>query len=128
MPLSSVLMELLERGLQSVSDEASIRKRSAELTACRAALADAEVRVRGLETLAVRLQQSVGTCPKCGEPVAGGDLLVSGACPNCGAGLSSLIQAKPRRPDAKGGLEDAELMVMIGAIGIALGFAILQSK
>lgn len=134
--LSTMVTELLGRGLQAVSDEDSIvelENRNQELAA---ALVDAQAHVNALEqreqlvatahrALAARTEQPVGACPGCGQPVTGHDLLVTGTCSNCHTTLASLIQP---RAQANGGLNDTDFKVLIGAVGLLLGIVLLQTK
>jgi len=141
--LTNAVSELLERGLQAISDEASVTQleRRAEdlqrqLESATLQIREAEMTVQGLRereaaltsayhALAERTAQAVGTCPHCHEAVRGYDLLVTGRCPSCNGGLVSLITA-PK--ESRGALDETEFKVLLGALGLALALALVQSK
>lgn len=131
--LASAVAELLDRGLQAAADERSIgelERRTAELTAEVDALRQRDHAVSSAyQALAQRIAQPVGACPRCGDPVTGHDLLVVGRCPkpDCGSSLSELLNRPPSAVAAgKGGLDDGEFKMLLGALGLALGIAYLS--
>ena len=131
--LASAVSELLDRGLQAAADERSIgelERRAAELTAEVEALRQRDQAVSSAyQALAQRIEQPVGACPRCGDPVTGHDLLVAGRCPkpDCAASLSELLSRPPSAVVAgKGGLDDGEFKMLLGALGLALGIAYLS--
>lgn len=88
-----------------------------------------QVRVHGgqpdqSQALADRLGRGIGNCPTCHSPVTGLDLLVAGRCPNadCQAGLASLFISKPK------GLNEPDVLLLMGALGLVLGIAMIQAK
>jgi hypothetical protein len=115
MTLANAVALLLDRGLQAATNEASVtdlERKVAELTG------EAEVlRQRDQATssayraLAQRITQPVGACPKCGTSISGHDLLVSGPCSN-----------------PKGGLNEGDLKVLLGALGLVLGIALISQQ
>ncbi len=128
--LASAVSDLLDRGLQAAADERSIselERRTSELTTEVEALRQRDQTVSSAyQALAQRIAQPVGACPRCGDTVTGHDLLVVGRCPkaDCSASLSELLS----RPAAgasqgKGGLDDGEFKMLLGALGLALGIA-----
>lgn len=135
--LTAAVADLLERGLEAVSNAASVdelqhrvTELDRQLSTARIELAEANAtrsslqeRERGLQTLAQRAEQTLGPCPHCKKPVSGFDVLVSGHCPSCGRGLASVLVG----PQMKG-LDQTELLVLLGALGIVLGAAYLGSK
>lgn len=135
--LTAAVADLLERGLEAVANAASldqlqdrISEQDRQLSTARVDLADAKTtlsalqeRERGLQTLAQRAEQTLGPCPHCKKPVRGFDVLVTGHCPSCGRGLTSVLVG----PQMKG-LDQTELLVLLGALGIVLGAAYLGSK
>lgn len=141
--LTNAVSELLDRGLQAISDEPSVAQleRRAEelqrqLDTARLEIHHAEMTVQGLrereaaltsayQALAERTAQAVGTCPRCHEAVRGYDLLVTGRCPACSGGLVSMITA-PK--ESKGALDETEFKVLMGALGLALAIALVQGK
>ncbi len=130
--LANTVAILLDRGLQAVGDESSIaalQRRVAEQ--------DADLRVlherdrttsSAYQALAQRTTQPVGSCPACGSRISGQDLLVSGQCsnPQCGASLTPLLGIGTDGALGKGGLNDADLKVLLGALGLLLGIALLS--
>lgn len=137
MTLTAAVVDLLEHGLEAVSNAASVdqlRERIVEqdrqLSAARVDLAEANAalsslqeRERSLQTLAQRAGQTLGPCPHCSKPVSGFDVLVTGHCPSCGRGLASVLVG----PQMKG-LDQTELLLLLGALGIVLGAAYLGTK
>ncbi len=131
--LASAVSELLDRGLQATADERSIselERRAAELTAEIEALRQRDHAVTSAyQALAQRIAQPVGACQRCGDPVTGHDLLVAGQCPkpDCAGSLSELLSRPPTAAVAgKGGLDDGEFKMLLGALGLALGIAYLS--
>lgn len=141
--LTSAVTELIERGLQAICDEPSVAQLEhsveelrADLATTRLELRQAELTVQTLEqrehalsngyrALAERTAQPVGSCTECNQPVSGYDLLVTGICQHCGAGLRSLIEPPPQQT---GGLDETEFKVLMGALGLALAMALFQGK
>ena len=141
--ITTAVTRLLEAGLRIQEDAntlASMQARAADmerrLAADAAELAGARAELDSLrqreqstrntsETLARRAQQTLGSCPKCRKPFTGLDLLVAGHCPHCNAGLSAVLAGA----QFKTGLDEKEVLVLIGALSIAvLGAAYLQSR
>ncbi len=129
--LTGAVSDLLDRGLAAVSDEESLAQMEASLARLEAGKAEAEAdlhaartQLAGLEALAQRAGRPVGTCPDCKKQITGNDLLVSGQCRECGHALSGLIA--PDRPAS--GLDQRELLLLMGALGVVLGVAYLASK
>jgi hypothetical protein len=135
--LTAAVTDLLERGLQAVSDAASVSELQSrvvaldrdlgvarvELAESNAALSSLRGREQELHALAQRADQPVGKCPHCAKPVLGTDVLLTQRCPQCGNGLSSVLW-NPKMT----GLNQTELLVLLGALGIIVGAAYLQSK
>lgn len=132
---TTAVADLLERGLEAVSNAASIAELEKKLAAARLELSRANVKISSLEErernllstyqgLAQRIEQTVGTCPNCRKPVRGYDLLAAGRCQYCKSGLSSLLADT----HTKTGLNQTEFLLLIGAIGLLLSVAYLQSK
>ncbi len=142
MSLSSAVADLLERGLDTVAKgpatselQARVAQLSAELETCRRALQEANLEVEryaerekqrqaALIALGQRSGQPVGTCPSCQVPVTGNDLLVNGQCRN-GHGVTSMLAGTT---SDKGGLNQTDWLLLVGAIGLVLAIAYLQSK
>ncbi len=138
--LNRAVVDLLEQGLQAIADEkpvAELERRLAasrsELERARARLTEAELRLHAARereqltahtytALAARARQELASCPRCREPVAGADLLVSGRCPNCGKALTSLLTPAPRA-----GLESTEYLALLGALGVLVGLAMAST-
>lgn len=135
--LTAAVADLLQRGLEAASNSASVdqlqdrlTEQDHQLSTARVALAEANARLsslqereRGLQTLAQRAEQTLGPCPHCNKPVRGFDVLVTGHCPSCGRGLTSVLVG----PQMKG-LDQTEVLLLLGALGIVLGAAYLGSK
>jgi antitoxin component of RelBE/YafQ-DinJ toxin-antitoxin module len=133
--LASAVSDLLDRGLQAAADEQSIselERRAADLTAEVDTLRQRDHAISSAyQALAQRIAQPVGACPSCSGSVSGHDLLVNGRCANaaCAASLSELL-SRPTNAVAsgKGGLDDGEFKMMLGALGMALGIAYLAQQ
>ena len=137
MTLTAAVVDLLERGLEAVTNAGSVEQlrerisdQDRELSSARVEMAEATAtlsslreRERSLQTLAQRSGQILGPCPHCSKPVTGFDVLVTGHCPSCGRGLTSVLVG----PQMKG-LDQTELLLLLGALGIVLGAAYLGSK
>lgn len=135
--LTAAVVDLLERGLEAASNAASLEQlrdriveQDHQLSAARVELAEATAtlsslreRERGLRTLAQRAEQTLGPCPHCSKPVSGFDVLITGHCPSCTRGLTSVLVG----PQMKG-LDQTELLLLLGALGIVLGAAYLGTK
>lgn len=129
--LTGAVVDLLERGLCAVSDERSVvklEKNLAEVTAAKnaaeAQLLVAKAELGAVKAFAQRAAREVGTCPQCREPITGYDLLSVGRCAHCARPLSSLIAPTT----ASSTLDQRELMLLVGALGLVLGIAHLASK
>ena len=139
--LTAAVTELLERGLASVANGASVQELEAkaggleqELALTRIQLAEANAALRALhgreqelKTLGERAELPVGSCPFCRKEVRGTDVLLTQRCPNpnCGRGLTSLLLGSGA---GSKDLDRTELLVLLGALGIIVGAAYLQSK
>jgi hypothetical protein len=135
--LTAAVIELLEGGLKAVVEGASVSVLESrvttldrELGAARIALAESNAELSSLRareqefhTLAQRADQPVGSCPFCKTPVLGTDVLLSQRCPHCNRGLSTVLF----NPQMKG-LDQTELLILLGTLGIIVGAAYLQSK
>lgn len=131
--LTAAVVDLLERGLAAASDEESTTQLQLEVAQERASSAQlrAELeRHRGelaaVEVVRQRAGQTMATCPnaKCQRPVTAYQLLAVGRCGECGEGLSNLIAPAT----APAGLDQRELLLLIGAIGAVIGAAWLANK
>jgi hypothetical protein len=133
------LAELIDKGLQKTETIRDLRLRvdqlEAELVAARGQLSSTEAgmnvlrdRQRTLESayqaLAGRLSRPLGACPSCHQSVTGRDLFVDGRCPNqaCGKDIASLLAPDPT------GFDRGEFLLLVGAVGLVLGIALIQSK
>jgi hypothetical protein len=95
-----------------------VRGNSAALEASNRALASA------YQAVAAPLDRSIGTCATkgCGKVLRGSDLLVTGVCSSCGTDLATLIAP------ARGTVDPNQYLLLLGAVGLLLGIAMLQSK
>ena len=141
--LALSVAELLERGLAAWADGPAISKlekrvesMQRELTNTRLQLQQAEMQIEALrererslsnaqQSLAERMQLVVGQCAACSVDVRGRDLLVAGVCPSCTAPLTSLLTG---RTQGKNGIKQDEFLLVLGAVGVLLGVALLASK
>jgi antitoxin component of RelBE/YafQ-DinJ toxin-antitoxin module len=132
--LANAVAFLLDRGLQAVGDESSVAALERRVSEQDAELAVLRERDRTTSTayraLAQRTTQPVGTCPQCGGSISGHDLLVAGRCanPDCGANLTPLLGAGAASGSIKGGLDDGDLKVLLGALGLLLGIALVSQQ
>ncbi len=129
--LTKAVVDLLDRGLSSASDERSVAELernlaqiTAEKAAAEAELLAARTELGAVKSLAQRAGRAVGTCPECAQAITGYDLLASGQCPSCSRALSDLIAPTGSAPT----LDQRELMFLVGALGVVLGIAYLASK
>ncbi len=76
-----------------------------------------------MQVLGKRLERSVGTCPECQKPISGVDLLSDGQCRHCGANLLNVLAETP-----KPGLNDADVKVVLTAIGVFLALALVSQS
>ena len=129
--LTAAVADLLDRGLSRVSEErglAELQARLSRLTVekaeTEAELKTARSQVAALGTFAQQASRRIGTCPACKQQITGHDLLVTGACRQCGHALSGLIA-----PEHSGSaIDQRELMILVGALGVLLGIAYLATK
>lgn len=132
---TAAIVALLERGLEAAALERRARKVEEQLATTRAELQGAtttiatmEQRERSLrvtyDALVARLERPVATCPKCSQQVRGYDLLATGHCRHCEAPLATLLMTAT----AKSGLNQQELLLLLGALGVLLTVAYVQSK
>ncbi len=138
--LTQAVVELVEHGLEASADEQFVteleRKLAAstsELAKTRARLKQAELGVqaarereqttaRTYTAFAERARHELASCPGCGKPLRGSDLLVSGHCPHCKKTLTSLLV-----PTRIGSLVQNEYLALLGALGVLVGLATATS-
>ncbi len=129
---TAAVADLLDRGLSQVSDERSIAELQASLSRMAAEkagtgteLQTARAQVAALGAFAQQASRRIGTCLACKERITGHDLLVvTGACGRCGKTLSGLIA--PAQTGSA--IDQRELMILVGAVGVQLGIAYLASR
>ncbi len=131
--LAGAVSELLDRGLQAVSDADSVAELRQTVSGLRMqveALEEREHRAASAnQGLAQRLARRVGNCPACGAEITGQDLLIAGHCPkpDCGENLANLFAPVASTAVApKGALNDTDFKMLLGALGLALGIALLS--
>jgi hypothetical protein len=136
--LTSAIVDLLERGLNAedsgrklVQYEGQIERLASDKAQAESALNAALAELNAVQALAQRTQQPVGTCPEpgCFAPFTGADLFAKGVCPN-GHPLSSLLTfERPKTAASAGqttvGLNDREVLLLLGALGAVIGLALL---
>ena len=130
--LANAVAFLLDRGLQAVGDEGSIASLEQRIAEQHGELEILRQRDRttsaAYHALAQRTTQPVGTCPQCSTAITGRDLLVTGQCPNpdCRVSLTALLGIGTNGVSAKGGLNDGDLKILLGALGLLLGIALVS--
>lgn len=124
--LASAVADLLDRGLQATGDERSIETLEETVRDLRAEVETYEEREKALSAFAQRTTLKVGNCPQCGQAVSGRDLLIEGQCRNCGTSLSSLLA--PGAKVDKGGLNEGDFKLLLGALGLALAVALVTQQ
>jgi len=124
--LASAVADLLDRGLQATADERSIEALEENVRSLQAEVETYEEREKPLVAFAQRTALKVGSCPSCGHDVSGRDLLVDGQCRNCGANLSPLLAPDPKVD--KGGLNEGDFKLLLGALGLALAVAFVTQQ
>jgi hypothetical protein len=132
--LASTVAELLDRGLQAAGDASSVSELERQVAALTAEADQLRQRDQAVSTayeaLAQRTVQPIGACPSCGGGITGRDLLISGHCPNpaCGASLEVLLGNASNASAGKGGLNDGDFKMLLGALGLLLGIAFLLQQ
>ncbi|HEY4915286.1 MAG TPA: hypothetical protein VIH92_00090 [Solirubrobacteraceae bacterium] len=113
--LSSALATLVERGLEAVSNEGSVRALEATAQAHQQELAVLHERDRGWQTMFNSLQGQlqtlkVGKCPACKKGVTAFDQLLARRCPSCAKPMQQVVveQAEEFPP---------ALAALVGALG-----------
>jgi hypothetical protein len=126
--LANAVSDLLDRGLQASADgrsvaalERKVGDLEGDLEAHREREQTLSAAYRGL---AQRTALKVGSCPHCRSPVTGQNLLMDGSCPNCGSNLSPLLGTV--RKSQKGGLDDSDFKLLLGAVGLVLALALVS--
>jgi hypothetical protein len=119
--MNAAVVELVTRGLQSVSAEGATRaaldKLEHDKTNLAKQLAAHEAQTQNMQAFIEQAKGPAGSCPntKCDTSLTGLDLL-RGRCPKCGTALSSLPATnKPL---------DGQLLLLIGAVGLLAGAAV----
>jgi hypothetical protein len=113
--LSSALATLVERGLEAVENEDSVRALEANAQNLAQELAVLQERDRGWQTMFNSLQGQlqtlkVGKCPSCRKPVTAFDQLLARRCPSCTEPMQQvLIDQAEEFPPA--------LAALVGALG-----------
>lgn len=116
--LTATVSDLIERGLTAI-DVADTRP---ALEASNHGLVAELARVRDTATaLEERMRQVLGGC-RCGSVLTGRDLLVTGHCPSCNAGIGSLLAGGEI---AGSTVNRSELGPFISGVGVALALLLL---
>jgi len=139
--LTQALVELVERGLATVTSETTVTELEARLAAATSELLELRGRLNQAElalqaarererltartytAVAERARQELVPCPRCRTPVRGCDLFVSGRCPNCDNALTSLLV-----PTRTAELVLNEYLALLGALGVLVGLALASSN
>jgi hypothetical protein len=113
--LSSALAALVERGLEAVANEDSVRALEANAQSLAQELAVLQERDRGWQTMFNSLQGQlqtlkVGRCPHCRKAVTAFDQLLARRCPACAEPMQQvLVEQADEFPPA--------LAALVGALG-----------
>ena len=113
--LSAALAALVERGLESVGSEGSIRALEAKAQKLGQDLAVLQERDRGWQTMFNSLQGQlktlrVGKCPECKKSVTAFDQMLVRKCPACGKPMQQVVvEQADEFPPA--------LAALVGAVG-----------
>ena len=130
--LAGAVSDLLDRGLQAASDADSISELQQTVSALKIQVEKFREREQMIasanQALAQRITRPVGNCPACGNAVSGQDLLITGRCPRaeCGASLTPLLDPPLHDEQKKGALNDGDFKLLLGALGLALGIALIS--
>ncbi len=123
--LSSALAVLVERGLEAIANEDSIRELETKAQRLGKELAVLQERERGWQTTFNSLQGQlktlrVGKCPECDKQVTAYDQMLARKCPACAKPLEQVVLEKGEEfPPA--------LAALVGAVG-GLLFGIASSS
>jgi len=130
--LAGAVSELLDRGLQAASDADSVSELQHTVSALKIEVEKHREREQMIasanQALAQRVTRPVGNCPACGSAVSGQDLLITGRCPraDCGVSLTPLLDPPLHDEQKKGFLNDGDFKLLLGALGLALGIALIS--
>lgn len=134
------VVELLEQGLEADAKERARAELEGELARATSERARTQARLREAElelwaarereqllastfaAFAERARGELASCPRCGTPLRGSDLLVSGRCPKCDHALTSLLV-----PTRLGSLVLNEYLALLGALAVLAGLALRAS-
>jgi len=121
MTQANAVADLLGRGLESASSEASVKALEA-----RAAELQQELdRVKpALDAIQTRLPQKLGIC-ECKTELTGEDLLIKGFCPSCKRSLTSALAGEDQNT-AK--VNRSDLAPFLAGVGLALAVVLVASK
>lgn len=118
MSLASAVTDLLVRGLEASSSEDSVRVLEARAQQMQADLSQVQ---QAAAVMDGRLRQVLGTCD-CGSSLAGRDFLVTGCCPSCGRGVTSLLVGPSK---SHGKVDRNELAPFLAGMGAAAALVVL---
>lgn len=132
--LTRGLADLIQRGLESASrgDEPDLHH---QLEKARGELREAQAHTQVLEQrvastaetqriVAQQMKQELGQCPKCGKPVRGEDVLITGRCSE-GHPVRSLVEPAEKTEES---FNRNEYLVLLGALGVLLGLALASKE
>lgn len=115
--LASAITELLDKGLEAVTSEASIQA----LEARAQELEQARVAAKAMNE---RLKQVLGQCT-CGNDLTGRDLLVDGICPNCKHGVTGLLIDSYTNEEGRPVVNRNEIGPFIASVGVTLAILLI---
>lgn len=143
MKLTAAMVELMETGLDAVTNQATVESLQSRLAAAEldvattrelatqaenarsAMAAQLERQSQAYELVAGRLNQPLGKCPNCKAAITGLELVVFNACQHCKKSLSSMLDPKT---SAAGTLNGPEYALLIGALGLLVGMSLNPTK
>lgn len=119
MTLANAVSDLLSRGMEAASCEASVKALEARAKELQRELD--QVRP-ALDAVYERLPQILGKC-RCGRDLTGEDFLIKGVCPGCKTGLTGALagEAKDDGPT----VNRADLTPFLAGVGIALAVILI---
>jgi uncharacterized protein with PIN domain len=138
--LAGALHELLVLGLESAENVASVTALQSKVSSLDEEVVELKMALRehavarehaehqrdalrqAAEIWGHRADLTVGTCPNCGQPLTGADLLVVGRCQSCKQSTSALMEPSGSN------LNSRDFMLALGAVGIMLGLVALAAN
>ena len=118
--LASTVGELVSRGLEGASNERSVRELESRCKELSLELSKVREATSAVQR---RIQQVLAKCPTCGQELTGNDLLISGSCPGCNHGVSTLLSGSN-----EGAANRDEIVPFLAGVGVALAVILLANS